>query len=85
MRVAGWFRAGKQGGDGIGVAVAVNGERRFRKILGGNQESPVSEKFEFAATVESGTTIDFAVDPGPAANIDHDNASVSVTISALAP
>ena len=83
VRIAGLFRAGKQGGDGIGVAISVDGHRRFRKLLGGSPDAPVAEKFDFVEGVQRGTTIDFAVDPGPAANIDHDGAAVSVTISTL--
>jgi hypothetical protein len=85
VRVAGSFLGGKQGGDGVGVAVAVDGQCRFRKLLGGGPGAPVVENFELIEKVQPGTTIDFTVDPGPAANIDHDGAAVSVTISTLEP
>ena len=83
VRVTGSFAVGKQSGDGVGVSVAVNGQRRLHRLLGGSGGAPMAEKFDFAENVEPGTTIDFAVDPGPAANIDHDAAAVSVTISTV--
>jgi hypothetical protein len=81
VRIKGNFSGGRSGGDGVGVSVAVNGQQRFRKILGGGAGNPVGENFDFLETVEPGTTIDFVVDPGPAANPDHDNTAVNVTIS----
>ena len=66
---------------GMGVAIAVNGQARFRKLLGGEKGSPVAENFDLVEPVEPGTTIDFIVDPGPAANADHDATTVDVSIS----
>jgi hypothetical protein len=83
VRITGSFAVGTEGGDGIGVTVAVNGQRRLRTLLGGSGGTPMTERFDFVEKVEPGTTIDFAVDPGPAANIDHDAATVSVTISTV--
>ena len=83
VRVTGSFAVAKQSGDGVGVSVAVNGQQRLHRLLGGNGGAPMAEKFDFVEKVEPGTTIDFAVDPGPAANIDHDAAAVSVTISTV--
>jgi hypothetical protein len=81
VHIYGSFRGGKYGGDGLGVSVAVNGERRFRKLLGGGSGKPVAESFDFSESVRVGTTIDFIVDPGPAANIDYDNTAVTASIS----
>jgi hypothetical protein len=81
VRITGNFRGGKYGGDGLGVAIAVNGQRRFRKLLGGGEGNPVAENFDLTESVQAGTTIDFIVDPGPAANIDYDSTAVSVTIT----
>ena len=81
VRIAGSFRGGKYGGDGLGVAIAVNGQRRFRKLLGGNPATSVAENFDFVQSVQVGTTIDFIVDPGPGANLDYDGTAVAVTIS----
>lgn len=81
VRIAGRFRAGKQGGDGVGVSIAVNGQVRSRTLLGGTAENAIIESFDFTERVEAGTTIDFVVDPGPAASIDFDTTAVAVTIS----
>jgi hypothetical protein len=81
LRITGAFRGGKNGGDGIGVAIAVDGHRRFRKVIGGGPGNPVAEHFDFTQSVQVGTTIDFAVDPGPGANIDCDGTAVTVAIS----
>lgn len=81
VRVAGRFRGGKQGGDGVGVSIAVNGTVRSRTLLGGAAGNAIVESFDFVERVEAGTTIDFVVDPGPAASIDFDTTAVAVTIS----
>jgi hypothetical protein len=80
VRIAGHFRCGTQG-DGVGVSVLVDSQRRFRKLLGGGNGNPVVESFDFIQTVRPGTIIDFAVDPGPSVNIDYDATTVYVTIS----
>lgn len=79
VRVAGEFRCGTLG-DGVGVAVSVNGQRSFRQALGGG--ASVSHRFEFEQVVTPGTTIDFAVDPGPGADISYDATQVTIVISA---
>ena len=81
VRVAGHFRGGKQGGDGVGVSIAVNGNVRSRTLLGGAVGNAIVESFDFVERVEAGTTIDFVVDPGPAASIDFDTTVVTATIS----
>ena len=82
VRIAGHFRCGTQG-DGVGVSILVDGQRRFRKLLGGGNENPVVESFDFVEAVRPGTKIDFAVDPGPAVDINYDATTVYVTISRL--
>jgi len=79
VRVAGQFRCGTQG-DGVGVSVWVDGRRKFRKLLGGKDGNAVVENFDFIQAVHPGTKIDFAVDPGPATDINFDAAAVSATI-----
>jgi hypothetical protein len=64
----------------VGAGIAVDGERRFHQVLGGAEGTPLSQKFEFVENVRPGTTIDFVVDPGPAADIDHDGTAVAVKI-----
>lgn len=70
-------------GDGVGVSILVDGHPRFRKLLGGG--GGTTHRFDLVETVHPGTTIDFAVDPGPAANIDYDATTVAVTITREAP
>ena len=77
VRIKGQFRGGVEG-DGVGVSILVDGRRRFRKLLGGG--NPVVENFDFTQAVRPGTEIEFAVDPGPATDIDFDATQVSVTI-----
>lgn len=79
VRVAGSFRGGKYGGDGVGVGIVIDGKARLNKIL--SRATAVSETFDFTQRVQPGTTIDFFVNPGPAASIDHDATAVAVTIS----
>jgi len=67
-------------GDGVGVSVWVNGQQRFRKLLGGGNGNPISDNFDFFETVQPGTTIDFAVDPGPGVNINYDATVVTATV-----
>jgi hypothetical protein len=80
VRITGHFRCGTQG-DGVGVSILVDGQRRFRKLLGGGNGNPVVESFDFIQTVRPGTIVDFSVDPGPAADINYDATTVYVTIS----
>lgn len=84
VRIVGRFRCNANG-DGVGVGIAVDGHPRFRKLLGGGNGRPTVDDFDFVETVQPGTTIDFAVDPGPAANIDYDATAVAVTITKASP
>lgn len=81
VRVFGRFFGGKYGGDGVGVGVVVDGKPRLNKILGGGDGRAVAEEFDFVEEVTPGTTIDFFVNPGPAANIDHDATAVTITVA----
>jgi hypothetical protein len=80
VRIAGHFRCGTQG-DGVGVSIFADGQRRFRKLLGGGKGNPVVESFDFVQTVRPGTTVDFTVDPGPGVDINYDATAVYVNIS----
>lgn len=84
FRLTGHFRS-QVAGDGVGVSIAVDGQRRWRKVLGGGNGNPILESFDFFEPVQVGTTIDFIVDPGPAANIDFDATAVAVTLTKEAP
>jgi hypothetical protein len=84
VRVSGSFRCGTSG-DGVGVSISVDGQPRWRKLLGGDRNNAITEKFDFVENVHPGTVIDFAVDPGPAASIDFDATAVTVAITKEAP
>jgi hypothetical protein len=78
VRIKGNFQCSTNG-DGVGVSIRVNGQPLFRKLLGGGQS--VQDTFDFEQIVEQGTSIDFAVDPGPGSSIDFDATQVSVEIA----
>jgi hypothetical protein len=80
VRIAGQFHCGTRG-DGVGVSILVDGQRQFRKLLGGRGGNPIVETFSFSQNVHRGTHIDFAVDPGPSVDINYDSTAVSVTIT----
>jgi hypothetical protein len=77
VRIAGEFRCSANG-DGVGVAVVVNGQRVFQGALGGGHS--VSASFDLEQAVAPGTTIDFTVDPGPGTDISYDATQVTATI-----
>ncbi len=79
IRVAGHFRCTAQG-DGVGISMAVDGIRRFRKLLGGG--ASVALDIDLVEAVHRGTLLDFAVDPGPKADIEYDATSVRISIQA---
>jgi hypothetical protein len=81
VRVQGSFHAGAQG-DGVGVSIFVDNRRQFRALIGGG--GPAERTFDLTQPVQAGTAIDFAVDPGPAANIDFDATALSAAISVAA-
>lgn len=78
VHIVGNFQCGV-GGDGVGVRVLVDNQPLFRKLLGGASPD-ISYSFDFLAPVHVGTTIDFAVDPGPGTDIDFDATSMSATV-----
>ena len=77
VRIVGEFRC-TANGDGVGVAVLVNGQRVFRQSLGGGNS--VSAAFDLEQSIAPGTTIDFAVDPGPGTDISYDATQVTASI-----
>lgn len=80
VHVVGQFQCGTQG-DGVGIQILVNGQPIDTKLLGGGGQTSIVENFDFLQTVEPGTTIDFAVNPGPALDIDYDVTTFDATIS----
>ncbi len=77
VRIIGRFRCGGEG-DGVGVSILVDGKRRFRTLLGGG--SSLEKEFDLIETVHRGSTVDFAVDPGPATDIDFDSTMLEASI-----
>lgn len=80
VRVEGQCSRGS-GGDGTGVRIFVDGREMFARQLGGGQ--PIQAAFDFSAEVKLGTVIDFAVTPGPAADVQFDAVSLTSTIRRL--
>ena len=81
VRISGQFRAENTLGDGVGVAVLVDQRPVFRREIGGGKA--MVARFDVAQTVHPGTTIDFAVDPGPRGDINYDATAVAATIRTL--
>lgn len=82
VRIAGRFRKGVAG-DGVDVRIAIDGQPVHERRLGNGQ--PIADEFDFVEDVHAGTTVDFAVAPGPAANIDGDATTLAVTIRKETP
>lgn len=77
VRIVGEFRC-TTNGDGVGAAVLVNGQLVFRRSLGGGNS--VSAAFDLEQNIAPGTTIDFAVDPGPGTDISYDATQITASI-----
>ena len=54
--------------------------RSHRYFASKDRGTSIAADFSFTRTVQNGTTLDFAVDPGAAADIDNDATQISVTI-----
>lgn len=77
VRVAAHFKCGLKG-DGVRVRVLADGQELRAAEL--SLRTAIAADFSLTVPVRVGTTLDFAVDPGPAANIDFDATQVAVTI-----
>ncbi len=71
------FHCGSEG-DGVGVSVAVDNKRLFREVIGGKHG--LSKTFTTICSVKKGSTLDFAVDPGPGTNINFDGTKLQVRL-----
>lgn len=80
-RVSGRFRLVALPGDGVRVRVLVDGQVVHSATL--STTTSIVSTFDFQRALQSGSTIDFAVDPGPAGNIDFDATLVTTAIEAL--
>jgi hypothetical protein len=76
-RITGEARRGPKG-DGSTVRILVDGADVFTRLLGGGQ--PVAVKFDLTVPLHVDSTVDFAVDPGPAASVDFDGVSLAGTV-----
>lgn len=68
-------------GDGTTARIFVDGKEVWTRQIGGGQPSTAS--FDFVTPVKTGSLVDFAIDPGPAADTSYDATSTTVTITHL--
>jgi hypothetical protein len=78
--IVGNFGSGT-GGDGVGVTVLINGQPALARTLIGGTSGQTTATFDLVVPVQVGSTIDFAVDPGPALDINFDATTVTAAIS----
>ncbi len=81
VRISGQLRRGPKG-DGSIVRIFVEGKEIMTRQLGGGQS--LKAKFDLETPVHAGDRVDFAVDPGPAADTSFDETWIGVTIEDLA-
>ena len=79
-RLVGDIHGGTQG-DGVNAHVLVDGVSIYKRALGGG--NPVAAHYDLSVPVHTGSTVDFAVDPGPALNVDYDATQFSTRIFRL--
>lgn len=65
-------------GDGVNLRVLVDGKEILVRKLGGG--APIRAEIDSIVEVNPGTKVDFAIDPGPAHDINSDGTSLAVTI-----
>jgi hypothetical protein len=70
-------------GDGVRVSVVVDGQVTNSATL--SRSTSVVAEYTFTRAVHTGTTLDFAVDPGAAADLGNDATQVAVTIERANP
>jgi hypothetical protein len=77
VRITAHFKAGLKG-DGVRIRILADGQVVQSATL--STTTSIAADYNFVQRLRNGTTLDFAVDPGPAANIDYDVTQVSATI-----
>lgn len=77
IRIQGEVGHGTEG-DGVNVHVLADGVSLYQQKFGGG--AAVAGKIDLLVPVHVGSTVDFAVDPGPGTNIDYDATQFTVTI-----
>lgn len=80
IRLTGQLRRNPKGDSSI-ARIFVDGKEILTRQLGGGQS--LKGNFEVATTVRAGSRVDFAVDPGPAADTTLDETWFTVTIEHL--
>lgn len=82
VRVRGSFRVGTQG-DGVGVRILVDGQAVYAAALG--RATSIVGAFDFTCPVRTGSTLDFAVDPGPGTDINYDATQLTAAVETAGP
>lgn len=82
VRIAGRFKATTKG-DGVRARILVDGQTVYDAALGGGRA--IAATFDLTQPVHAGSTLDFAVDPGPAANLDDDATDVAIVVERITP
>jgi hypothetical protein len=78
VRLAGAFSRGKEG-DGSGGKILVDGVQVYETWVGGKK--PPRETFDVTLDVKKGSTIDFAITPGPGLDLNYDATNFEARIS----
>jgi hypothetical protein len=82
IHVQAHFQIGTQG-DGVRLRLLADGQDLYADLL--STQTQIARDFDFERPVHVGSTLDFAVDPGAAGNIDYDATSVSIHIDRKNP
>ncbi len=80
VKITAIFQIGHNG-DGIGVGILVDGQPVVPRTIIGNSGSSNIKVYILDQTIHQGTTIDFFVDPGPARDMNADDAQIAVSIA----
>lgn len=83
VHLAGRFRLLSTQGDGVRVRVLIDGQTVYAANLG--TSTSIVGTFDFQHALRSGSTVDFAVDPGAAGNIGFDSTLVTAAIETAQP
>jgi hypothetical protein len=78
VHIVGNFQ-GETQGDGVGVSILLDGKPALARHLIG-AAFPAAQAFDLVESVSPGSTVDFVVDVGPAADMSYDATNFSVQI-----
>ncbi len=82
VRLTGAFSRGEEG-DGCGGKVLVDGVQVFDTWVGGKK--PERESFNVTVDLKKGSTVDFAITPGPGLNLNYDSTGYEARIFQVSP